>query len=197
MVGLDLAIVLAGCTVLRDVGRQLAPQRRGCCRLRPWCCASFPKNAGRNTGFILLALSLGGALLPLIIAPLIGRLGWRTAMGLSGLAVIVVIVPLSWIFLDGHNTPKSDVDTPEPANLQSALTTAQILARGDLWKILAGFPAADIRECRPPAEHRCDRNGFREFSRASRPLRTSYRFLLFRRQVPVALSSDHWPIVWT
>jgi MFS family permease len=99
----------------------------------------FPESAGRNTGLILMGLSLGGALLPLALAPVIARFGWRTAMAVSGVAIVAVIVPTSWFFLDGRVTPRIAVDVGKPLNWQPALTTKEILSRRDLWRILAGF----------------------------------------------------------
>jgi MFS family permease len=99
----------------------------------------FPEKAGRNTGLILLGLSLGGALLPLVLAPAIARFGWRTAMALSGVTIVSVIVPLAWFFLDGQWAPRVAVGTGEGGFPQQALTTKAIFSNGDLWRILAGF----------------------------------------------------------
>lgn len=61
----------------------------------------FVKNRGFAFGFLLMASSFGGAVLPLTIAAPLQVGDWRTALWtLIGIAVVLMIVPLIWPLRD-------------------------------------------------------------------------------------------------
>jgi MFS family permease len=104
----------------------------------------LPKNAGAILGVMVLGLSLGGGLLALALAPLLETFGWRPTFALAGLVILIVVVPLAWIFLDGkagrgargHGAP----DASAPAAGDTPLmTTRQTFMSPSFWTVLVGF----------------------------------------------------------
>lgn len=59
----------------------------------------FETNRGMALGILLTGTSLGGAIVPLLAAPLIANYGWRTALVAVSLLVWLVLLPLILIFV--------------------------------------------------------------------------------------------------
>jgi sugar phosphate permease len=73
----------------------------------------FTKNRGKAMGIAYLGIGTGGFLVPLIAAGLINNFGWRPALILLGILIVLVAIPLT-LFV--RNTPsKIGVEVkPEP-----------------------------------------------------------------------------------
>jgi len=66
---------------------------------------NFEARRGLAIGIVTLGTSLGGVVFPIIIALLLGAIGWRSSYVVLGLAA-TVLVPLCWIILSGEKDNK-------------------------------------------------------------------------------------------
>jgi len=60
---------------------------------------AFERDRGKAISIATLGHPLGEATLPLLIAFLIGSIGWRTSLQLSGASLLILVVPLVLLFL--------------------------------------------------------------------------------------------------
>ena len=74
----------------------------------------FTKNRGKAMGIAYLGIGTGGFLVPLIAAGLINNFGWRLALILLGLLIVIVAIPLS-LFVKNSPSRESVTIIPEPA----------------------------------------------------------------------------------
>jgi sugar phosphate permease len=74
----------------------------------------FTKNRGKAMGIAYLGIGTGGFLVPLIAAGLINNFGWRLALILLGLLIVIVAIPLS-LFVKNSPSRESVTIKPEPA----------------------------------------------------------------------------------
>ena len=74
----------------------------------------FDKNRGKAMGIAYLGIGTGGFLVPLIAAGLINNFGWRLALILLGLLIVIVAIPLS-LFVKDSPSKESVTIKPEPA----------------------------------------------------------------------------------
>lgn len=61
---------------------------------------SFERSTGAMLGIVLTGTSVAGVLLPLLLVPLMGRIGWRPAMAILSCGAWVMILP-AWLLLPG------------------------------------------------------------------------------------------------
>ena len=105
----------------------------------------FRAKRGRAMGAAYLGLGLGGAVSPLLIGSLIGSFGWRRAFQITGVLILIVLVPVAhWVtrsapkdlglFPDGADSPAA---TAGPAAASSFRTGAAVRSR-NFWLMLAG-----------------------------------------------------------
>lgn len=87
-------VVLAGFFGLRFFGQGLMSHTSISTMAR-----AFERDRGKAISIATLGHPLGEATLPLLIAFLIGAVGWRTSLHLSGISIIVLLVPLVLLFL--------------------------------------------------------------------------------------------------
>ena len=106
----------------------------------------FIKKRGMALGIVLTGTSFGGALIPMIATPLIQNYGWRTAMLLLSLLILVVLLP-AIIFLvknrpsdlnllpDGETNLESTEDKSAIRNPKSAIgmTLEEALGTPMFW----------------------------------------------------------------
>jgi sugar phosphate permease len=76
----------------------------------------FEKNRGKAMGFAYLGIGIGGTLVPLAAYWLTSQFGWRAALQILGVLMIVIAFPMAWLVKDG---PVGDggadlSETPEP-----------------------------------------------------------------------------------
>lgn len=95
---LSLAIhpfmVLAGFFALRFFGQGLMTHTSISTMAR-----AFTRDRGKAISLATLGHPLGEATLPLLVAFLIGIVGWRTVLQGSSASMLVVVAPLAWLFL--------------------------------------------------------------------------------------------------
>ena len=60
----------------------------------------FDRNRGKAMGFAYLGIGIGGALVPLIATALITSFGWRTALQVLGVLMVVIAFPVTWFVRD-------------------------------------------------------------------------------------------------
>ncbi|MEQ1645217.1 MAG: MFS transporter [Pyrinomonadaceae bacterium] len=95
----------------------------------------FDKSRGTALGITLTGTSLGGAIIPLIAAPMIGRYGWRTSMLVVSSLVWFVLLPLVLLFVKERPT---DVTTEATLNsVQDGITWAAALKTPVFWALAA------------------------------------------------------------
>lgn len=101
----------------------------------------FDRARGRAMGFAYLGIGVGGALVPLVSASLVAAFGWRVALQVLGLLIIVLALPFAYAV---RESPSAD-DHDGARRLQPSVSrwSAKASAHGD-----------------PPARHpttRCNR----------------------------------------
>jgi MFS family permease len=79
----------------------------------------FDRNRGKAMGFAYLGIGVGGTIVPLLAYWLTTQFGWRSALQILGLLMIVVALPAAWFVRDvpddlvSTNSPK-DTTTSAP-----------------------------------------------------------------------------------
>jgi MFS family permease len=75
----------------------------------------FDKSRGRAMGFAYVGIGLGGAIVPLLAAWLIGWIGWRGALGTLGVLMILVALPPAFLVKEPPADPASGAPGSKPA----------------------------------------------------------------------------------
>ena len=73
----------------------------------------FDKNRGKAMGFAYLGIGVGGAVVPLLAFWLTQQFGWRTALQVLGVLMIVIAFPMAWFV-------KENPDITAPASAAPA-----------------------------------------------------------------------------
>lgn len=60
----------------------------------------FDKNRGKAMGIAYLGIGAGGAIVPLLAAGLEKQFGWHLALGILGLLVVLISLPMAWFIRD-------------------------------------------------------------------------------------------------
>jgi sugar phosphate permease len=60
----------------------------------------FDRDRGKAMGFAYLGIGIGGALVPLAAYALTAAFGWRTALQILGVLMIVIALPMAWFVRD-------------------------------------------------------------------------------------------------
>lgn len=68
---------------------------------------AFEKSTGTMLGIVLSDASVAGMLLPILMAPLMGKVGWRTAMAILSCGIWFVALP-AWFVLFRSGSPHSE-----------------------------------------------------------------------------------------
>ena len=102
----------------------------------------FARRRGLAMGLAALGTSVCGFLIPPLLQLGIGDSGWREAVQIAALAVLLVLLPLSWFLLVDHPYRRGLTPDGEPAqaaaasgSAPSATTTADILRQGNFWLV--------------------------------------------------------------
>jgi MFS family permease len=76
----------------------------------------FDSARGKAMGFAYLGIGIGGAVVPMLAVFLVNRFGWRPALQILGLLIIVVAMPLAWFIKDAPDSERSlDPVRPQPS----------------------------------------------------------------------------------
>lgn len=97
---------------------------------------AFEANRGKAISVATLGHSLGEAIFPLLIALVIGAVGWRTSLRLSAASILLLLLPLVWLLL--RHQPLSLL-RPVSASGEVSRTTRNplLLFRSRLFWIIA------------------------------------------------------------
>ena len=90
----------------------------------------FDRNRGKAMGFAYLGIGIGGTLVPLIATALIAEFGWRRALQVLGVLMVVIAFPAAWFVKDspvgtvplanrGGQSPLPEAQSPLSATLKS------------------------------------------------------------------------------
>lgn len=93
----------------------------------------FERSRGTAIGITLAGTSLGGAIIPLIAAPMIARYGWRTAMLTVSLLVWFVLIPLV-LFVVREREPDIAAEA-KTAHASDGVTWAAALRTPVFWAL--------------------------------------------------------------
>jgi MFS transporter, OFA family, oxalate/formate antiporter len=110
----------------------------------------FNRRQGLAVGMATLGISVGTALIPLVITYLIGSLGWRDTFVIAAVAVAVICIPSAILMRRPSNaevrameisegSPGAAADLPSPDDLDSGLTLAGALRTRQFWMVFAIF----------------------------------------------------------
>ncbi len=72
----------------------------------------FDENRGKAMGFAYLGIGVGGAIVPLAATWLTAHFGWRAALQVLGVAMVVIALPVAWFVRDA---PEGAVGPAAPA----------------------------------------------------------------------------------
>jgi len=107
----------------------------------------FRGRRGLALGLVTVGTSIGGFLFPPIVTELLGSFGWRQAHLILAVAVLVIIIPPTWLII--RNNPEQRGIAPEPENPASesitasfadrSWTTRSILSERTFWVTVIAF----------------------------------------------------------
>jgi sugar phosphate permease len=66
----------------------------------------FDRSRGKAMGFAYLGIGIGGAIVPLLSARLVASLGWRGALQVLGILIIVIALPLAYFVKESPEETK-------------------------------------------------------------------------------------------
>lgn len=97
----------------------------------------FTQNRGKAMGIAYLGIGTGGALVPLIAAGLEKQLGWHPALGLLGLMIILIAVPLPFFLRENHAPADSEKKSEPTVPISKILKNPAfyLLAMGSMCSI--------------------------------------------------------------
>src|SRR5436190_13769186 len=97
----------------------------------------FDRARGRAMGFAYLGIGVGGALVPLVSASLVAAFGWRVALQVLGLLIIVLALPFAYAV---RESPSAD-DHDGARRLQPSVLGARRLQPSDSIGAILRTPA--------------------------------------------------------
>jgi MFS family permease len=111
----------------------------------------FSRRQGLAVGVATLGVSLGTAVIPLLITYLISALGWRTTFLLAGIAVGIICIP-SALFMrrpttaetqtlsaNSHRQDFSSMEPPPDDSFDTGLSISQALRTHQFWMLFLVF----------------------------------------------------------
>ena len=91
----------------------------------------FETNRGLAIGIAVTGTSLGGAIIPLVAAPLIAHLGWRNAMLGISLLVWLILLPMILIFV----RPRKETSVGEASTAVDGVPWSEALRTRVFWML--------------------------------------------------------------
>ncbi|WP_374346501.1 MFS transporter [Phenylobacterium sp.] len=104
---------------------------------------NFQERRGLALGLAAMGTSLGGVTLPLVIALLLERYGWRDTLRLGGAAACIGLIPLSYFILrneGGAAGGPAPGRAADPASAEASL--GRLVRRRDFWAYASGLVLA-------------------------------------------------------
>ena len=109
----------------------------------------FTRRQGLALGVATLGISLGTAIIPLLISYLISSTGWRPALLTAGIAVAILCIPATLLMrnpprniqsVSGAGDQESSAARKDsPSDLDTGLTVSQSLRTGQFWMLFIMF----------------------------------------------------------
>lgn len=107
----------------------------------------FRGRRGLALGLVTVGTSIGGFLFPPIVTELLGHFGWREAHLILAVAVLVIIIPPTWLIISNHPEARGiepEPDQPLPAGASGPRpdqiwTTRGILGERTFWVTMIAF----------------------------------------------------------
>ena len=109
----------------------------------------FTRRQGLALGVATLGISLGTAIIPLLISYLISSMGWRPALLIAGIAVAILCIPATLLMRNPPRNIRSAADAGDqesfaarkdsPSDLDTGLTVSQSLRTGQFWMLFIMF----------------------------------------------------------
>ena len=133
-----IAIVLLGFWGLRLTGQALMGHTAVTTMAR-----AYDLNRGKAISIANIGHPVGEAIFPILIATLIGTYGWRLPLQFSAASIILIVLPLVFVFLKGatssilHPKPKKKDATPQDAKLVQK--PFQLIISRNFWLLLPGI----------------------------------------------------------
>src|SRR6185312_11966626 len=101
----------------------------------------FDRARGKAMGFAYLGIGVGGTLVPLLSARLVATLGWRGALQVLGILIIVLALPFAYFVREKPDTDGAErrASTEPPAPIGTVFRTPAfyLLALGSMCSIAA------------------------------------------------------------
>ena len=98
----------------------------------------FDKNRGKAMGIAYLGIGAGGAIVPLLAAGLEKQFGWHLALGILGLLVVLISLPMAWFIRD----PSSRQTIVKTEEKKSMPPIRDILKRPEFYLLALGSMCA-------------------------------------------------------
>ena len=98
----------------------------------------FDKNRGKAMGIAYLGIGAGGAIVPLLAAGLEKQFGWHLALGILGLLVVLISLPMAWFIRD----PSSRQTIVKTEEKKSMPPIKDILKRPEFYLLALGSMCA-------------------------------------------------------
>lgn len=98
----------------------------------------FDKNRGKAMGIAYLGIGAGGAIVPLLAAGLEKQFGWHLALGILGLLVVLISLPMAWFIRD----PSSRQTIVKAEEKKSMPPIKDILKRPEFYLLALGSMCA-------------------------------------------------------
>ncbi len=109
----------------------------------------FTRRQGLALGVATLGISLGTAIIPLLISYLISSMGWRPALLIAGIAVAILCIPATLLMRNPPRNIRSEAGAGDqessatqkdsPSDLDTGLTVSQSLRTGQFWMLFIMF----------------------------------------------------------
>jgi sugar phosphate permease len=97
----------------------------------------FDKARGKAMGFAYIGIGVGGALVPLVAAALIQRMGWRQALLTLGGLMLLIALPMAWFVKESPGASYEKKEAAKPVPIRDILKTRSfyLLAIGSMCSI--------------------------------------------------------------
>jgi OFA family oxalate/formate antiporter-like MFS transporter len=105
----------------------------------------FTRRQGLALGVATLGISLGTAIIPLLISYLITSTGWRPTLLIAGIGVAVLCIPATLLMrspprnIPAEETAQAAGQTAPPSDLDTGLTVSQSLRTSQFWMLFVMF----------------------------------------------------------